>query len=572
MRKNYYFTKSIAVLLFLLASLSVSAQWNADGNIMVTPASWEILDSESQTYSNGSTYVFYNTAKDGYDQIGSYLQIVDSTGHKLLGNEGLLVSGKKPTSTMTVVNNHLLVDKDGNAIVIVPDYRHSTGEAVYSYTAYKISPKGEFLWGADGIDLNKGTYYSSLQACMNIVQLEDGSYVFAWVSYPDDKDAFIHMERYSSTGESLWNNVTISDPSYECTYPYLVNAGNNQVIVVYAGSDAYEIFARKIDFDGSSVWAKDASIYQNGFTINALQVILDVHPDPNGGVFVSWYDDRNRTNVESVYLSYIKPNGTYGFVSGQGGQKVGYSGSRGFYPDVLYSANNNAVYVGWRETNAAQKYERVMIQKLSMSGELLWDENGIEVSPWATGQVGSIAVTPDKNDNISVFYMLRDPGTAYGKVSGWVKSFNGNDGSLTWSKQFIKSSDNLEKSKLSPNDFVKGSWTALWKSSPDNNIYLNRVTTGITSGVENHTAGTDGLTISKTANSTARFTFNSTSGLQDVDVSVYDISGKKVADIYNGKVPAGKSNFFWTTSSVGKGVYIGVVQTAGTKYTQKIIL
>lgn len=571
MKKSYYLKKCLVFVLGMLVSVSTFAQWNSDGHKLVTPETWEILDAESLTHTNGNSYVFYNTAKDGYDKIGSYLQIVDPAGNKLLGEEGLLVSGGKSTASWTAVNKHLFVDKDGNAVVVIPDFRHSISGENYSYSVYKISPSGEFLWGADGIDLNRGTY-GGLQVCMNIVQLEDGSYAFAWTRYPDEGNATILLERLSSTGEFLWDNVTVNSPNYQCTYPYLVNAGNNQVVLVYAASDAYEILARKIDFDGSPVWAKDVSIYKNGFTITALQVILKVYPDPNGGVFVAWYDDRDNTNVESVYLSYIKPNGSYGFVAGGEGQKVGYSGYRGFYPDVFYNKNKNAVYVGWRETSATQNYERVMLQKLTLSGELLWTDDGVEVAAWSSGQVGSIFLQADNDDNVAVFYMQRVAGTAYGLVNGYVSSYSGEDGSQKWSKQIIKSDDNKEKSKLAPGQLVNNSWTASWKEASQNSVYLTKVSSATGSGIQTNDGGTSQFVVTKESSTTARFTLNMTGDLQSISLDVYDLSGKKMVQVYNGKVPSGKNSFFWNISSISHGVYIGVLKTANATYTQKIVL
>ena len=74
-----------------------------------------------------------------------------------------------------------MVDKDGNAIVVVHDLRNSPSEEqLLSYTIYKVSPEGEMLWGNEGLSIDGGISYET-SAAMKVIQLEDGSYVFAWM-------------------------------------------------------------------------------------------------------------------------------------------------------------------------------------------------------------------------------------------------------------------------------------------------------------------------------------------------------------------------------------------------------
>lgn len=95
-------------------------------------------------------------------------------------------------------------------------------------------------------------------------------------------------------------------------YPYLINSGDNQFILVYAKGSNQDLYARKIDFDGTSVWPEDTRIYRGGFGSIPLWTILNVQPSGDGGVILSWNDDRYYTNTESAYLSYVKPNGELG--------------------------------------------------------------------------------------------------------------------------------------------------------------------------------------------------------------------------------------------------------------------
>ena len=216
-----------------LTGLFSLAQWS---NNPVEPFWVNTQDEYFYTYEvqmapNGNTWLWYNSGEDFH-----YLQLFDSTGVARFGEEMLLVSDYENRLT-GYVNQNLFVDRDGNAIVVVSDLRYSSiSEDLATFTAYKISQEGEFLWGKDGISLDggKGTH---LAAMMGIVQLSDGSYVFTW-THGNDEDIFtIELQRLSAEGELLWNadETRLTDPQGKVTYfwPFIVEAEYGQCILLY---------------------------------------------------------------------------------------------------------------------------------------------------------------------------------------------------------------------------------------------------------------------------------------------------------------------------------------------------
>jgi len=75
---------------------------------------------------------------------------------------------------------------------------------------------------------------------MKIIQLEDGSYVCAW-EVEGTTTVYIQLQRISKTGELLWNEAVtrLYSASTFYEYPYLVNAGNNQALVVFSKGMMY---------------------------------------------------------------------------------------------------------------------------------------------------------------------------------------------------------------------------------------------------------------------------------------------------------------------------------------------
>ncbi|MDE5922315.1 MAG: hypothetical protein K2G79_02355, partial [Muribaculum sp.] len=93
----------------------------------------------------------------------------DADGNPTFPAEGLLLCDYANWS-YTVVNEYLMVDHEGNAIVVVHDCRNSSAKGK-SYTAYKVNAKGEMLWGEDGVAVSDPLKPASFSAFMSMVEL-----------------------------------------------------------------------------------------------------------------------------------------------------------------------------------------------------------------------------------------------------------------------------------------------------------------------------------------------------------------------------------------------------------------
>ena len=444
----------------------VHAQWsdNPEENNRITPLATEIYDHELKVSNDGTSFVVFNRPTGG--NTATFIQIIDVNGNMLFSDQGKMISNEQ-TLSYTMYDQLLFVDDDGNAIVVVVDCRHSSGEDI-SYTLYKVSPTGEMLWGENGLDLCQGTAYG-LIASMNIIQLEDGSYVCSWMV--ESSSLYIQMQRISKTGELLWNetDARLYDPSVYHEYPYLVNAGNNQFIVVYTKTPSIfnrNVRARKFDTNCAAVWAEDVSIYTGSFGYTPLWVIIRVIPDQMGGAFVGWFDDRNNTWVESTYIAHVKSDGTLGLDGLEGGLKIGYSSLRSFYPEMYFNQTEGFLYVAFRETNDTQTLERMAAQKIKVSsGELMWDADGIEIAPYQNYSLAFYTIQDGGDGNAAIFFTSNtwDPQYFYGWDKNNVTLIN-SEGEYVWEEQIIEFSTpvgfkgSLLSSPLIFDDF----WLTAW--------------------------------------------------------------------------------------------------------------
>ena len=458
--------KVLLTALLISGYLSVTAQWsdNPAENNRITPLGTEIYDHEIKVSNDGTSFIVFNRPTGG--NTATFLQIIDINGNMLFSDQGMLISNKQ-TLSWTMVDQLLFIDDDGNAIIVVVDCRHSAGYDI-SYTLYKVSPTGEMLWDDDGLDLCGGMAYGTI-GCMNIVQLEDGSYVCAWMV--EGSNLYIQLQRISKSGELLWNeeDVRLYNSSIPHDYPYLVNAGDNQVILVFSRGPLFSrnVRARKIDIDGTSVWADDLSIYSGSFGYTPLWVIIRVIPDRMGGAFVGWFDDRNSTLTESTYIAHVTSDGTHGFPSGEGGEKIGYSPLRSFFPEMYFDKEEGFLYAAFRETNDNQVWQQMKAQKIKIpSGELMWDPEGIDVSPLLQDHsISFYTVQNGGNGNKAVFFTSNTwhPEHLYGWDINNVTLINGN-GEYVWKDEIIEFSNPVGfKGSLLSTPLVNNAfWLTAW--------------------------------------------------------------------------------------------------------------
>lgn len=204
----------LSVALALAAMSPATAQWASgpEERTVVSPADSHNYGYEIKTNDNHITYVFMQIPLGG-DRISMRVQILDKDGNKLMPEEGKELCAEH-NRTYTSVNQHVLIDKEGNAIIAVSD-RRSGGD---NYTVYKVTEKGDVLWNTE---LNGGISAGDV-ACMSMVNSDDGGYVMAYEVYQagsTGNSAKVMVEKLSVDGKSQYQTV-LSDLDGLVPYAY----------------------------------------------------------------------------------------------------------------------------------------------------------------------------------------------------------------------------------------------------------------------------------------------------------------------------------------------------------------
>lgn len=586
--------KSLLIGIAIVSCMTATAQWTNDPavNTKVSPEDQGVYAEEFAVNKDGLIYYNYNGPTGG--TTATFLQILDKHGNKTLKDPGLTISTERARGWVAV-NQMLMVDKEGNAIISVSDCRYAPiGSQNLSYTVYKVSPTGEMLWGEDGIGLEKGEISDS-EANMNIIQLEDGSYVFAWTrSVANGAPFSIHMQRLSSTGEFLWDEpVTISDENITYIYSWIVNAGDNQFVLVYSKGTNQDLMAQKYDFDGTPVWPEELTVYRGGFGSIPIWTFIDVIPDEKGGAFVGWYDDRYYSGFSKSYVSHITTDGELGFIDGIEGTALSNPEYlMGFGPKMIYDSKNDCLFTVHRETDKNQSWNHLVVQKVSMEGELLWGAEGKELTTLTNqGSVSYSTIQTTGDGDVVVFYMYLDGLAGNSNVLTYAVRLDGEseDATRVWGEEpVLLSTIESNKSSLESSPLVDNSYyVTMWNDhilintedggsrSEDRTfmqcIKLDGTLLSVPSSIDNIYENQGlALTASATKDNVA-FCINSEKS-RLAELNIYSISGQKVAVVFNGELDNGTKDVTWRTSNINAGVYIATLTTSEGSKSIRIIV
>ena len=449
--------KRILLLIAAMAFLSIQAycQWSADPlqNTPVGVYDGDQIITKISTHPSGITYVAYFSLESGNYNVR--LQKIDVFGNKQWGAGGLLLSDH--TSESWITDFDMKVDKDTCAVVVFQDIRSGSNE-VY---AYRISPDGTFLWGADGIRLttNADADYSPV-----VAPTDAGNSIFAWQNSGTTQK--IGMQKLDHEGVKQWGDgILLAGTGQNYKFPRLLPAPGDQVYVMWfkQGPGMYDpkyLNAQKISPTGTSAWLSDLAVASAG----GFSVVPDIAyiNDPAGGLFVCWYDDRNNDWNYSTFVQHIDSEGN-ALWTADGIEAIVNNANNHMYPGISVTDDGNDLYVFVEEMDANQDNQGIFGQRLNVTGTQMWETTGKVFLPIASSEVGMLqAHTAGKN---CVLFYLNGP--AFGNAVLKAMKVD-QEGAYVWpvlGGQIDVSSAASAKTDLATSMFCNGQWVATWSDA-----------------------------------------------------------------------------------------------------------
>ncbi len=462
--------KYIFLLVFVLfAYTPVSAQWisNNQINTTVCDTTGEQGLSKIAGIPGGGCYISWFDARSGSYAV--YLQRLDPLGNKMFGNNGLLVSGNAQSTSL--VDWDMKTDAAGNAIIAFTDVRNGGNLNPF---AYLISPSGQFLWGANGVDLNQTTEY---QANPVVTQAGDGNYYVAWIIATSPNKVGLH--KISSNGTKLWPAPLVLTGSGEgFSRPVVLPTDSNCVLLFHTGQTGtswapnVKLRVNKIAPDGTLKWGQYGMYYQDLGKVNPYTTVKIVS-DGNNGAVIGWYGDQDSDNLQEAYVQRISSTGSMYFpMNGAAVSTTAEITSANTV--VAFNPATNETYAFYYQTNSGQTTAGMFIQKFNQSGVRQWTDDGVAVAPLVSLVSYLNQQIHFAGDKAMIFWIEGGSGGVNTKVlcNGYTPQ-----GTTVWPSPIVVSETSQEKLHMvSYIDEFKGtklSWTDTRTS--DRGIYAQNV-------------------------------------------------------------------------------------------------
>ncbi|OQX70660.1 MAG: hypothetical protein B6D62_03950 [Candidatus Cloacimonas sp. 4484_275] len=454
LRRNFLF------IIFLICLTNLFAQWNDDAtsNTVISDLNGPQAIPKIGTHEDGDSYVgWFSNDNGNYDV---RLQRFDANGNEQWPHNGILISNHEAMSWLT--DWDLKVDYDDYAILAFQDIRTGNNNVF----VYRISPDGEFVWGADGIQLSDS---EAFDVSPKIAVTEANNIIIVWQA-----DSVIIMQKISPEGELLWgeNGITLSGEN-TYSWPQPIAVGEDDIILKFyedsgpVWAPVRHILAQRFDADGNPVWNENTVISDAG-GISAWTQLLSGVPDDNDGFFIVWHDDRDANNLADSFIQHVTADGETTFQD-NGIPITTQSGYNHFYPRVSYIPETEEIYIFWNEMDGNQNLRGIFGQKMNLSGDRLWGDTGIAFVSLSETNVLPIAVRKSETDVVVFFTEYQN------SLASILKAMRINgDGNYIWeAEQISMSSLSSEKMHFDVNRFNNDQWIAVWEDlrNDDGDIY-----------------------------------------------------------------------------------------------------
>ncbi len=356
---------------------------------------------------------------------GAYVlraQLLDVTGNRLLGPDGIVVSDEPQNSAL--FGYDMMADSGNNLVVAFSDIRAGGDLDIY---AYKVSPDGTLAWGELGITISDNANFEPAPA---VAEASDGDIVVAWSQdVPSGQDGGVWLQRLAPDGTLRYPAGGIrvfSETNRESGFPDVIAAENGNVIVswirdIETFSSPRHIYARKFDANAAGVWPAAVVVYDQSVPIAHSPVLV---ADGSGGAVFAWHGGL----TSNCFVQRLDADGAE--VYPHNGVPVAIAaGPWRFDPTIAYDDATGAVMVFWSERDSGQGNRGLFGQRISEATRQ-WGDGGIEFAAVDSTIESNIRAVPAADGGAIVFYTDEPTGAPNADI-GRAMRVDGN-GDLLW--------------------------------------------------------------------------------------------------------------------------------------------
>ena len=576
------------ITIFLFIPIIANSQWTSNtslNTVVCDTTNDQVLPKIARTSDGGCYIGWFDSRSSGY---AVYIQKLDANGNRLFAPGGLLISNNPQSSSL--VDWDLAVDDSNCCVLAFTDTRVTSNINPY---AYRISPTGQFLWGANGITLTDSA--NVFQPNPKVIVTSDGNFIIAW-QYGTYN---IGVQKLNKAGAKLWGsipmivqgNISIGE---KFNYPCGIPSDNGSIILYWCGYTGtfinpsnYKLYTQKFSSTGTRLWSSTQDTIYN---LGSVQGTYNptIYSDGNNGAVYVWQD--YRTGNTNCNVQRKSSTGTLLFpVNGSQVASTGYVMLR-FEPHAAFMPSTGETYVFWQQKNSLQSIIGVYGQKFSSTGTRLWADSGVAFKPLDANSFASLSAT-SKDSNVYVYYMEIVTANNNGLAKAFKTDRNGN---LGWGGLILTpGAYSASKGRMSTTMNPAGMSILAWSDNRNDgggiyaqNINLNGTfgtLTGITPiGTINPTQFVLYQNYPNPFNPKTKIKFNipvdplsfpnASIGNPYVSMKIYDITGREIQTLVNEQLQAGIYEVTFDGENFSSGIYFYKLSAGEFSDIKKMIL
>jgi hypothetical protein len=443
----------LPTLIGLIMATAVTAQFttNPAENTVISDAAGEQAIPKIATCSDGSIYVCWFSSESGNYNVR--MQYLDQNGNAQWQPNGILISDQPQESSLT--NYSMIVDPENHAVVTFQDIRMGTNNPV----AYRVSPSGQMVWGADGILLSNNTNYEPVPM---VCATGDGNLIFAWQSL-GGPESEVRMQKISADGNVLWGDgIFLSEAGINYAHPYLLPAEGDNVFLIWHKetgpffSPNRGLYVQQLDENGNFIYPSDVEIYAP--VPSSIVHYLDMTTDDNGGVVFTWYGNDVGTHFNS-WVQHMASSGSLSFPAN--GVVVATSMTQNhMYPSSAWLPQTQEIITYFSEQDLNQNQRGLYAQKFNLQGERLWGESGKVLIPLSSYDYSLPKADGFEDKAICIFEAFEFGNFMDSEVRAVALN---SQGDFVWQENYVTmSSAQSQKLHRTVSRLNAGQWVAVW--------------------------------------------------------------------------------------------------------------
>ena len=489
------------------------ALWSAGGVIICSAANEQHSPVIASDGAGGAIIAWADERVDALSD-DIYAQHIGATGLTQWEPNGAAICVATNTQYEPVVTT----DAGGGAIIAWVDERISpTSDDIY---AQRIGSSGFLAWQSNGISLCAA---ANNQGNVRLASDGFGGAIAAWTDLRNGNNLDIYSQRVSDSGAVLWtlNGVAVCSVNRDQRRPTIATDGAGGAIIAWIDwrfEFESDVYAQRINALGSSQWPVGGVALCGTFED---QGNAEIASDDCGGAIVAWHDwggnglDIVAQRVNSAGSPLWPVNGVF-VCNGTGTQ---------FLPTIVSDGACGAI-ITWEDQSQGIHDADVYAGRINSSGTVLWGSTGVSISAAANNQSRPVVAT-DKSGGAVIAWADERNGTSNLDIFA---HRIGPAGTIPTAVRTSSGSLPLAVSPNMPNPF---------SSATVIDVHLNRES--------------------------------------DVDVKVYDVTGRLVRNLERRRLSAGTHRVRFdgrddSGRSLPSGVYFFKVAGTGSHVTRKIVL